>query len=90
MKTFKISVVIPVYKAYDYLAKCLDSVINQSLSFEDNVELILINDGLWKALSLALIIIAIIGLGSKQIKRYNQEILKQNKQKQLLLEDKEK
>ena len=46
MKTFKISVVIPVYKAYDYLAKCLDSVINQSLSFEDNIELILINDGL--------------------------------------------
>ncbi len=45
MKTFKISVVIPVYKAYDYLAKCLDSVINQSLSFEDNIELILINDG---------------------------------------------
>ena len=45
MEKVKISVVIPVYKAYDYLEKCLDSVLNQSLSFEDNIELILINDG---------------------------------------------
>ncbi len=49
---------------------------------------ILINDGIWKALSLAFIIAAILGLGSKQIKKYNKEILKQNKRREMLLEDK--
>lgn len=48
---------------------------------------ILINDGIWKALSLAIIIAAILGLGSKQIKKYNREILKENKRKEMLLED---
>ncbi len=49
---------------------------------------ILINDGIWKALSLALIIAAILGLGSKQIKKYNKELLKENKKREMLLEDK--
>lgn len=38
-----ISVIIPVYNAENYLDKTIDSVINQSLGF-DNIELILIDD----------------------------------------------
>lgn len=49
---------------------------------------IIINDGIWKALSLALIIAAILGLGSKQIKKYNKELLKQNKKKESLMQEK--
>ena len=37
-----ISVIIPVYGAENYLPRCLDSLMNQSLS---NIEIILINDG---------------------------------------------
>lgn len=38
----KVSVVIPVYNVEDYLAECLDSVVNQTLS---DIEIICINDG---------------------------------------------
>ena len=38
----KISVIIPVYNVRNYLRKCLDSVINQSLR---EIEIILIDDG---------------------------------------------
>lgn len=38
----KISVIIPIYNAEKYIAKCLDSILIQS---KENVELILINDG---------------------------------------------
>ena len=38
-----ISVIIPVYNAENYLDKTINSVINQSLGF-DNIELILIDD----------------------------------------------
>ncbi len=38
----KISVIIPVYNSENYLEKCLDSVINQTL---DDVEIIVVNDG---------------------------------------------
>lgn len=37
-----ISIIIPVYNTEKYLAKCLDSVINQTYS---NLEILLINDG---------------------------------------------
>lgn len=37
-----LSVIIPIYNVEKYLARCLDSVINQSYS---NLEIILINDG---------------------------------------------
>lgn len=38
----KISVVVPVYNAGDYLAPCLDSIIQQTYT---NLEIILVNDG---------------------------------------------
>ena len=38
----KISIIIPVYNVESYLAKCLDSVINQT---HENIEILCINDG---------------------------------------------
>ena len=38
----KVSIVIPVYNAKDYLQKCLDSVLNQTLK---DIEIIIIDDG---------------------------------------------
>lgn len=38
----KISVVVPVYNVYDYLEKCLKSIIRQSLK---DIEIIVVNDG---------------------------------------------
>lgn len=38
----KISVIIPVYNAQEYLCKCLDSVVNQTYR---NLDIILVNDG---------------------------------------------
>ncbi|OWT32591.1 hypothetical protein BGI41_06865 [Methanobrevibacter sp. 87.7] len=40
---YKISVIIPVYNSEKYLNHCIDSVINQTIGFE-NIELILIDD----------------------------------------------
>ena len=40
--TPKVSVIIPVYNVQDYLAECLDSVINQTLR---DIEIICVNDG---------------------------------------------
>lgn len=39
---FKVSVVIPVYKAELYLRECIDSMLSQTL---DGVEIILVDDG---------------------------------------------
>ena len=38
----KVSVIVPIYNAAEYLEQCLDSVINQTLK---DIEIILINDG---------------------------------------------
>ncbi len=38
----KVSVIIPVYNVEDYLEKCLDSVVNQTLK---DIEIIVVNDG---------------------------------------------
>jgi len=38
----KVSVVVPVYNVENYLAKCLDSLINQTYQ---NIEILVINDG---------------------------------------------
>ena len=37
-----ISVIIPVYNVEKYLAECLDSVVNQTVPFE---QVIIVNDG---------------------------------------------
>lgn len=42
---FEFSVVIPVYNTGDYLRLTLESVVNQTVGFADNIQLILINDG---------------------------------------------
>ena len=38
----KISVIVPVYKVEEYLRKCLDSLVNQTLK---DIEIIVVNDG---------------------------------------------
>jgi glycosyltransferase involved in cell wall biosynthesis len=38
----KVSVIVPVYNVYEYIEKCLDSLVNQTYK---NIEIILINDG---------------------------------------------
>lgn len=38
----KISIIVPVYNTEKYLAKCLDSLVNQTLT---DIEIIIINDG---------------------------------------------
>ncbi|MDR0950517.1 MAG: bifunctional glycosyltransferase family 2 protein/CDP-glycerol:glycerophosphate glycerophosphotransferase [Candidatus Ancillula sp.] len=47
IKNPKFSIVIPVYNVGAYLAECIDSVLAQDIEggFENNVELILVNDG---------------------------------------------
>lgn len=42
MNEIKVSVVIPVYNIEKYLAKCLDSILNQTLK---EIEIICVNDG---------------------------------------------
>lgn len=41
----RFSIVVPVYNAEKYLKACIQSVVNQSIGFEENVELVLVNDG---------------------------------------------
>ena len=43
--TFKFSIVVAVYNAEKYIKATIESVINQSIGFEENVELILVDDG---------------------------------------------
>lgn len=38
----KVSIIVPVYNQHDYLAKCLDSILSQSL---EDIEVICIDDG---------------------------------------------
>lgn len=42
MNTIKVSVVVPIYNAQEYLEECLDSLVSQSLK---DIEMILVNDG---------------------------------------------
>lgn len=44
-KEFIFTVVIPVYNVEKYLAETLDSVISQTVGFEENIQVILVNDG---------------------------------------------
>ena len=41
---FKISIITPVFNSEKYLKDCIDSVINQTIGFE-NIQFILVNDG---------------------------------------------
>lgn len=45
VSSFEFSIVMPVYNVEEYLRESIDSVINQSIGFSDNIQLILINDG---------------------------------------------
>lgn len=42
---FLISVIMPVYNVEDYLEEAIDSVVNQTIGFKDNIQLILVDDG---------------------------------------------
>ena len=42
---FKFSVIIPIYNVEEYIRETIENVINQTIGFEDNIQLILINDG---------------------------------------------
>ena len=37
-----VSIIVPIYNVEPYLKKCIDSIINQTLT---NIEIILVNDG---------------------------------------------
>lgn len=42
---FKFSIIMAVYNVENYLNEAIDSIINQSIGFEENVQLILVDDG---------------------------------------------
>ena len=44
-KKYKISVIIPIYNVEKYLEETILSVIDQTIGFKENIQLILINDG---------------------------------------------
>ena len=44
MKKWKIAVVIPVYNVENYLEETIESVVNQTIGFRENIQLILVND----------------------------------------------
>ena len=44
-RQFKVSVVIPVYNAEEYIDETVRSVLKQTLGFRENIEIIFVNDG---------------------------------------------
>ena len=42
MENIKVSVIVPVYNVEQYLPKCLDSLVNQTL---EEIEILVVNDG---------------------------------------------
>ena len=42
---FAFSIIMAIYNSESYLNEAIDSVINQSIGFEENIELILVDDG---------------------------------------------
>lgn len=45
MNKFKFSVIIPIYDVEDYIEETIKSVLNQSIGFQENIQIVLINDG---------------------------------------------
>ena len=45
MKNFKFSIVVPIYNVEKFLAETIENIINQTIVFEENIQLILVNDG---------------------------------------------
>lgn len=44
MKNFKFSIIMPIYNVEKYLEEAIQSVVNQTIGFEENVQLVLVND----------------------------------------------
>lgn len=44
-KKYNFSVIIPIYNTEKYLKDSIESIINQDIGFEENIQLILVNDG---------------------------------------------
>ena len=44
-KDFRFSVIMPIYNTGPYLAEAIDSIIQQTIGFEEWIQLILVNDG---------------------------------------------
>ena len=42
---FKFSVIIPIYNVEDYIEETILSIINQTINFENNIQIIFVNDG---------------------------------------------
>lgn len=42
---YKFSIILPIYNVEKYLKKAILNIVNQSIGFRDNVQLILVNDG---------------------------------------------
>ena len=38
----KVSIIVPIYNSEKYMSKCIESILNQTLS---EIEIILVNDG---------------------------------------------
>ena len=45
MYKFKFSIVMAVYNVEQFLTEAIESVLKQDIGFEENVQLILVNDG---------------------------------------------
>ena len=45
MNEYKFSVIVPVYNVENYIEETIECLLNQTIGFEENIELILINDG---------------------------------------------
>ena len=42
---FRYSVIVPVYNAERFVGEAIESLVDQTLGFEDTIQLILVNDG---------------------------------------------
>ena len=45
MQDFKFTVITPFYNSELYIEECIESLINQTLDFKENIQLILVDDG---------------------------------------------